>query len=54
VDTSDELVEKKKLLDEYISKIEDEEERFEPGIEDGTFLINYQNWRDIYNNMFIV
>ena len=23
-----------------------------PGVNDGTFLINYQSWRDSYNNFF--
>ena len=40
------------LQDQYISKLE-EEERFNPGEDDGTFLMNYQSWRDIFNNMYI-
>jgi hypothetical protein len=30
------------------------EEEFIPGQNDGTFMINFSNWRDIYNNMFII
>lgn len=33
---------------------DDPEEFFEPGVNDGTFLMCYSNWRDIYNNMFII
>ncbi len=52
-DTSEELEKNRKLIDDqYISKLA-EDEKFEPGIEDGTFLINYQSWRDIFNNMYI-
>jgi calpain len=52
-DKSEEIEKYKALLDKYIASIEDEDERFTPGIEDGTFLINYASWRDIYNNMYI-
>jgi hypothetical protein len=36
-----------------VNAIEDADEKFEPGKEDGTFLINYRNWRTIYNSMFV-
>jgi hypothetical protein len=29
------------------------EEQFHPGDNDGMFMINYQSWREIYNNMYI-
>jgi hypothetical protein len=29
------------------------DERFQFGANDGTFLINYDSWRNIYNNMFL-
>ena len=29
------------------------DEKFEPGVEDGTFLMSYSSWRDIYNNIFV-
>jgi hypothetical protein len=30
----------------------DKDEKFDPLEEDGTFLINYRNWRTIFNKMF--
>mmetsp|Transcript_40465 Transcript_40465/g.38963 ORF Transcript_40465/g.38963 Transcript_40465/m.38963 type:complete len:137 (+) Transcript_40465:1112-1522(+) len=55
-DTSDELEMFGDKIKEVIDKMYegDEEEGFVPGEADGTFLINYSNWRDIYNNMFII
>ena len=52
-DKSEELTKQKHLIDKYLASIVDEDERFTPGVEDGTFLINFQNWRDVYNNMYI-
>lgn len=41
-------------IDKYISQLEDEE-RFDIDDEnDGTFIINYKEWRTIYNNFFLV
>ena len=39
-------------MEKYIYDL-DEDERFELGAEDGTFLINYKEWRNIYNRLFI-
>ena len=53
-DKSEELETKyRPLLDKYVLSIKDEDERFKLGVEDGTFLINYASWREIYNNMYI-
>lgn len=52
-DSSDEIVAYGKLIQEqYISKL-NEDERFNLNEEDGTFLINYRNWRDIFNNVYV-
>lgn len=40
------------LHTQYINKLP-VDERFHPNTNDGTFLMNYQSWRDIYNNMYI-
>lgn len=45
--------------DKIVAKINElykgeEEDGFTPGKDDGSFMINYSNWRDIYNNMFII
>ena len=40
-----------KILD-YINDLE-EDERFEPFENDGTFFINYASWRDVYNRIFV-
>jgi len=40
-------------LQEYIDDLE-EDERFVLGANDGTFLINYASFRDVYNRLFIV
>ena len=38
-------------IKELSNKYEDYEP-FDPECDDGTFLINYRNWRDIYSNLF--
>ena len=52
-DYSEEVEEYAHLLKKYNDTIENEEDKFEAGIEDGTFLMCYSNWRDIYNNVFV-
>lgn len=43
----------KNLVDAYIAELEGDEV-FEWGKDDdGTFLINYKNWRQIYNKFFV-
>jgi len=39
------------LIEKY-NQAQSEDEKFAPG-EDGTFLMCYSDWRDIYNNLFI-
>ena len=51
-DESLELEKYKEKLNEYINNLE-EDERFILGDEDGTFLINYKEWRNVYNKLFI-
>jgi len=51
-DESEELVKYREQLQNYIDELE-EDERFELGEEDGTFLINFKEWRSIYNRLFI-
>lgn len=55
-DFSEEMTDsKRKLIEDYFkSHLEEEaDERFKFGENDGTFLINYASWRDIFNNMFL-
>ena len=40
-------------LETYIENLP-EDEAFDLGAVDGTFLINYASWRDIYNRLFVV
>lgn len=52
-DTSDEVeTYKQYIYDQFISKLPPNE-NFEPGHNDGAFLMNYQSWREIFNNMYI-
>jgi hypothetical protein len=51
-DTSDEIETYRKELDEYIAGLEDDE-KFELGAEDGTFLITYEDWASIYNKLYV-
>mmetsp|Transcript_26808 Transcript_26808/g.35850 ORF Transcript_26808/g.35850 Transcript_26808/m.35850 type:complete len:155 (+) Transcript_26808:960-1424(+) len=52
-DQSEEIDEFEEKLNEYIGELE-VDERFELGANDGTFLINYASFRDIYNRLFVV
>jgi hypothetical protein len=53
-DNSEEVLELyKDKLQEYVNNLKDEDEKWKLTDDDGTFLINYQSWRDIYNKMFI-
>lgn len=52
-DNSPEMEKHYDKIKEYVEKLEDQDEKFEPGENDGTFLMNYQSFRDLYNNMFI-
>lgn len=51
-DNSEEIDINKAELDKYLDSLE-QEERFVPGEEDGTFLICYSDFRDIYNNLYV-
>lgn len=52
-DSSDEISNAISILEkQYIAKLEDEE-KFDPFDEDGSFIMCYSDWRDIFNNMFI-
>ncbi len=52
-DKSDEILIYKDQLDKYISELNDDDEKFVPGEEDGTFLMTYEDWSSIFNNMYI-
>jgi len=41
-----------KELADYIGTLEDDE-KFELGAEDGTFIINYTDWATIYNKLYV-
>lgn len=41
------------LLNDYLNLKEDKDENFKPGVEDGTFLMNFKNFRKVFNNMFV-
>ena len=51
-DQSQEVIEHRVELDKYIKTLPDED-KFDIGLDDGTFMMNYQSWRDVFNNMFI-
>jgi hypothetical protein len=51
-DYSEEIEEHKKMILKYVAELEDDE-KFELQADDGTFLIDYQNFRDVYNRLFI-
>lgn len=50
-DNSEEMDKHYDKLEAYVNEL-DEDERFELGANDGTFLINFENFRDIYNKLF--
>lgn len=52
-DDSEEIDKFEDKLNEYIQELA-EDEQFEIGANDGTFLINYASFRDIYNRLFVV
>ena len=51
-DGSEEMEKYRDQLENYINELE-EDERFELGANDGTFLINFENFRNIYNKLFV-
>ena len=51
-DTSDEIETYREEIIEYIDSLEDDE-KFEIGKEDGTFIINYSDWSTIYNKLYV-
>ena len=51
-DDSEEAEKHEEKILEYIEGLE-EDERFDPFKNDGTFLINYGSWRDVYNRIFV-
>lgn len=51
-DSSEQIQTYKKELTDYISKLGDDE-KFELGAEDGTFLIEYKDWSTIYNKLYV-
>lgn len=51
---TEELVKYKDLIAAYVDSLEDEEKFDVEDENDGTFLINYQNFRMIYNKFFAV
>ena len=51
-DDSEEAEKHEAKILEYIQELEDDE-KFEPFKNDGTFLINYASWRDVYNRIFV-
>jgi calpain, invertebrate len=51
-DYSEEIEQYKEDLDKWMSQLA-EDERFNLQEEDGTFLIDYKNFRDIYNKLFV-
>jgi hypothetical protein len=50
-DSEEAELHEQKILN-YIAELEDDE-KFEPFKNDGTFLINFQSWRDVYNKIFV-
>jgi len=51
-DESEQIEENRAELEKYINELQDEE-KFELNEEDGTFLINYASFRDIFNRLFV-
>lgn len=51
-DHSEEIEKYKKEIDSYLDELEDDE-KFEIGKDDGTFLINYDDWSTIYNKLYV-
>lgn len=51
-DESEEIQNNMAKIEAYRNELE-LEEQFEIGAEDGTFLINYKEWRNIYNRLFV-
>lgn len=52
-DDSEQIDDHEEALQGYIDELQ-EDERFELGANDGTFMINYASFRDVYNRLFIV
>jgi calpain-11 len=52
-DNSGETIIHEKALQAYIDAIEDEDERFKLIEEDGAFLMAYDDWGSIFNNMYV-
>ena len=52
-DDSEQIDDHEEALQGYIDELQDDE-RFELGANDGTFMINYASFRDVYNRLFIV
>ena len=50
-DDSEQTEKHEKKIESYIAELE-EDEKFDPLANDGTFFINYASWRDIYNRTF--
>ena len=51
-DTSDEIEKYQEELNQYIDNLE-KDEKFGLGDEDGTFLISYDDWSNIYNKLYV-
>uniref|UniRef100_A0A7S3KEW9 Calpain catalytic domain-containing protein n=1 Tax=Euplotes crassus TaxID=5936 RepID=A0A7S3KEW9_EUPCR len=51
-DNSEEIEKYRKELDVYVEELEDDE-KFEIGEEDGTFIINFEDWSTIYNKLYV-
>ena len=51
-DTSDEIEKYQEELNQYIGNLE-KDEKFGLGDEDGTFLISYDDWSNIYNKLYV-
>lgn len=51
-DKSDEIETHKVNLQKYIDGLEEDEE-FELGAEDGTFLMSYEDWTNVYNKLYV-
>ena len=51
-DDSEELEKHEQKILAYIDELEDDE-KFDPLANDGTFLINFASWRDVYNRIFV-
>jgi calpain len=52
-DHSEEVTTHADLIASWVKENLPANDQFSPGDDDGTFLINYASWRDIYNNMYV-